>query len=191
MKDQNNATPPWYLKAACRDVGEPDEIFFPVKLRDEAPSFNEAKTYCDVCPVMYECLKKALDDNEWGTWGGMTTTERQVLRRTLKPAQYATVEQLQDLMEITLPKCSVCDRHRKEKADSGMCTTCFYAAKRLEAAKKKATCSDPQCEKSVYAKGRCKTHYSADLRAANPGAGAARSRKSRAKKKAEKEQVAA
>lgn len=180
--DLNKATPPWHMKAACRSLGKADEIFFPVKSVEDRVGATAAKQYCDTCPAMYECLKAALDGNEYGVWGGLTQTERQRLRSKVKPERYATIALLQDLLELEMPRCSECGRHRKEKDDSGMCTECFYTARRAAEAKKKAQCSEEECTVDVHAKGKCVKHYHADLRAAKPGAGAARSRKSRAKK---------
>lgn len=127
-------TPEWHLRAACRDIGEADKIFFPHQKAQEQIGPGEASQYCNTCPVMYQCLKSALDGNEWGTWGGMTQSERARLKQQTKPADYATVAKLRDLLEVVLPPCEACGRHRKEKNESGMCAPCFYAARRAEKA---------------------------------------------------------
>lgn len=163
----NRVTPPWHKDAACRNLGSADLIFFPVKSVEERIGAGEAKAYCDACPVMYECLKAALDGNEHGTWGGMTQTERARLRSKMKPANFATLDALQNYLEREMPRCSVCDRHRKNKEGSGMCAECFYAARRAEEAKKpKPQCRIKDCETEAHARGKCVKHYHAALRAA-------------------------
>ena len=45
--------------------------------------------YCDVCPVINECLEWALSHDEvWGVWGGKTTLERQKILRARKRQQH-------------------------------------------------------------------------------------------------------
>jgi len=159
------ATPPWHMKAACRSLGEADSIFFPAPTVAERVGAGEAKAYCDTCPVMYECLKAALDGNEHGTWGGLTHSERLRLKSKMKPEHFETVEALQDYLELVMPRCSQCDRHRKNKEDSGMCAECFYAARRAEAAKKpKPRCNRKNCDNVAHARGKCVKHYHAMLR---------------------------
>lgn len=128
--ERTRLTPDWHLQANCRETPGADEIFFPHTKVQEALGASTAKQYCGPCPVLYLCLKSALDNNEVGTWGGMTQSERTRLKAQVKPSQYATVEQLQDLVEIEFPECNLCGKHRREKAESGMCTTCYYATRR-------------------------------------------------------------
>lgn len=55
------------------------EIFFPDK--GEGTGAEKAKNICRKCEVQKECLIWALTNNEqYGIWGGMTTTERENLR---------------------------------------------------------------------------------------------------------------
>ncbi|UTN91874.1 WhiB family transcription factor [Streptomyces phage Stuff] len=170
----NRVTPPWHKDAACRNLGSADLIFFPVKSVEDRIGAGEAKAYCDVCPVMYECLKAALDGNEHGTWGGLTHSERLRLKSKMKPSDYATLDALQDYLEVQMPRCSACDRHRKEKDGSGMCAECFYAARRAEEAKKpKPECRIKDCTTEVHARGKCVKHYHAALRAQEKKATAA------------------
>lgn len=181
--DIGASTPSWHAEAACRSLGEP-EIFFPHATEQEKFGAAAARPYCDTCPVMYECLKAALDGNEWGTWGGMTHAERLRLKSRIKKETVRTVDDLRELLEVTMPRCLDCDRHRKPKED-GRCAECarahVKAEEAAELARKKAECSEDDCTTDVHAKGKCTKHYHADLRASKPGAGAARSRKSRAK----------
>lgn len=66
--------PDWPDKGACK--GQEDEMF--VQGADQ----NVAKKTCSPCPVRYECLAYALDnDCEFGVWGGMTERERRALKR--------------------------------------------------------------------------------------------------------------
>lgn len=191
--DIGSSTPSWHAEAACRDLGEADKIFFPHAKEQEQFGASAAVPYCGVCPVMYECLKAALDGNEYGTWGGMTHSERLRLKSRIRSEDVRTVADLRELLEVTMPRCADCDRHRKPK-EGGRCAEChrahLKAEEAAEAARKKAECSMPECSTEVHAKGKCTKHYHADLRAAKPKDGPARSRKSRAKK-AEEEKVAA
>lgn len=86
--------PEWMLAASCRQVDP--EIFFP-KLPGAAAA-AEAKELCRRCPVQVECLEYALDRQDvWGVWGGLTTRERELVRRErgLRPT-YRTVWTQQD-----------------------------------------------------------------------------------------------
>jgi hypothetical protein len=43
---------------------------------------QQAKALCHTCPLLLDCQTWALDEQEqWGTWGGLTATERLQLRR--------------------------------------------------------------------------------------------------------------
>lgn len=165
-------TPKWHLEAACRNIGKADLIFFPVRSVEEALSVGAAKEYCDACPVLYACLKAAFDGNEFGTWGGMTRSERLNLRSKMKPSHLISPESLRDFLEIELPACSVCARHRKDKEGSGMCAECFYAERRrvaeLPPEPAKPVCQGDEtetCANDVHARNRCVKHYHAFLRA--------------------------
>ena len=72
----------WRSDAACSGVGA--ELFFPAGEREEeaAAQIHEAKGICARCPVRLHCLAFALSTNqEDGTWGGLTPSERGSLRR--------------------------------------------------------------------------------------------------------------
>lgn len=65
----------WRNKAACRDVDP--ELFFPVGDRGPAlAQIAEAKSVCQRCPVMSECLQHALAALPDGIAGGQTAEER-------------------------------------------------------------------------------------------------------------------
>ncbi|YAL83656.1 WhiB family transcriptional regulator [Dermacoccaceae bacterium W4C1] len=65
----------WAARAMCRN-GSPDDLFA------KGAAQQSAKTICQRCPVVAECLGDALDNGtEYGVWGGMTERERRALLR--------------------------------------------------------------------------------------------------------------
>jgi WhiB family redox-sensing transcriptional regulator len=127
---QKNLIPTWRDEAAC--LGDLSNLFFPAgETGQHAVQAEQAKAVCARCPVLYTCLKAALDGNESGVWGGMTDRERHNLKNKTTRAQYATVADLRELLEVTLPPCANCGQHRKEKAD-GMCASCVTESKNAE-----------------------------------------------------------
>ena len=72
----------WQVKAACRGM-DVDLFYDPdfargVSLRDHTA---HAKAICANCPVIAQCLQRALKVNEpFGVWGGLTTQERDAQR---------------------------------------------------------------------------------------------------------------
>ena len=71
------ARPAWWADAACRAA--PRSItWFP----ESSQSSRRAKTICDDCPVMHDCLAWALAErmNPEGIWGGLGKTQRARLR---------------------------------------------------------------------------------------------------------------
>lgn len=65
----------WVARGACL-TADPDSLF----VRGAAQ--QSAKTVCQRCPVIAECLAEALDNRtEFGVWGGMTERERRALLR--------------------------------------------------------------------------------------------------------------
>lgn len=69
----------WQEQAVCASGKfNPDDWY----QRPELAITRKAKARCALCPVRGECLEQALADNEpWGTWGGLTVTEREDLKR--------------------------------------------------------------------------------------------------------------
>ena len=58
------------------------EAFFPEQGGGLNSDIKSAKSICERCPARRECLTYALEANEqYGIWGGLTTSERQRLRR--------------------------------------------------------------------------------------------------------------
>jgi WhiB family redox-sensing transcriptional regulator len=69
------ATGDWRVSANCRN-GDPDRLFV------TGAKQRAARSICRGCPVLTQCLAKALDEKiEFGVWGGMTERQR---RATLK-----------------------------------------------------------------------------------------------------------
>lgn len=65
----------WASRATCA-AAAPDDLFA------KGAAQQSAKTICQRCPVVAECLADALDNHtEYGVWGGMTERERRALLR--------------------------------------------------------------------------------------------------------------
>ena len=104
---------PWMAEGLCGQVDP--EIFFPEdgvsKLigwsNDNLPGrVLQAKALCESCPVMDECREYGLDE-EYGIWGGLTSTERRKLGRgqgrvTLPPATSPSTE-LPPILDGSIP----------------------------------------------------------------------------------------
>lgn len=74
----------WRNDAACRN--EDPEMFFPMAPSDSTMSATSAasaaKSVCQRCPVVHDCLTWALDSGQrLGVWGGMSELERRTLMR--------------------------------------------------------------------------------------------------------------
>ncbi|MBQ0850401.1 MULTISPECIES: WhiB family transcriptional regulator [Streptomyces] len=73
----------WRERALCR-YEDPD-LFFPIGAHDSGPGLlqtDEAKAVCRRCPVMRNCLDRALAAGPVeGIWGATTEAERRALRR--------------------------------------------------------------------------------------------------------------
>lgn len=62
----------WSKRAACSGVDV--NIFYPTI----GQPTDEAKKYCQRCPVMVECRTRALQTREaYGVWGGLSPQERE------------------------------------------------------------------------------------------------------------------
>lgn len=69
----------WREGAACHAV--PEISFFPAP--DDLGAVSLAKSLCNTCPVVDECLAFAIETRQPdGIWGGMTPKERNRLRRS-------------------------------------------------------------------------------------------------------------
>ena len=67
----------WRRQAACRGK---TFLFFPIgeveTPQQQADREAAARKYCERCPVMATCLNWALENDEYGFWGGKTLAER-------------------------------------------------------------------------------------------------------------------
>lgn len=68
-----------WAQAAC--VGQDVELFFPEGAKGMSLKIDTAKSICRGCPIKFDCLAMALENNEQGIWGGTTDMERTVMRR--------------------------------------------------------------------------------------------------------------
>ncbi|WP_051343368.1 WhiB family transcriptional regulator [Pseudonocardia spinosispora] len=63
----------WATSANCRG-GDPERLFV------TGAAQREARKICRGCPVLTQCLAKALDEQlEFGVWGGKTERERRAI----------------------------------------------------------------------------------------------------------------
>jgi WhiB family redox-sensing transcriptional regulator len=62
--------------ARCRTEGT--DVFFHERYKH---AVKVAKALCGDCPVVTDCLRFAIVNEEVGVWGGMTTTERRLYAR--------------------------------------------------------------------------------------------------------------
>lgn len=87
--------PEWHLRAAC--FGTKAMHFFPPdsEVSEERAVIYAKRDYCDHCPVLVQCLESALFNGDVGIWAGMTTYQRNQLRRKRNRA-----------------KCPICDNRK-------------------------------------------------------------------------------
>ena len=71
----------WVGRAVCAQ--EDPELFFPHGDRGPAAQqIEDAKSVCQTCPVINECLAYALQtDQDFGVWGGHSESERRAIKR--------------------------------------------------------------------------------------------------------------
>lgn len=75
----------WMIRAKCREVDDPDTIFFPNTKRGVRTDARAAKKICHDCPVRQHCLVYSVVHREpRGVWGGLTETERRSIPREIK-----------------------------------------------------------------------------------------------------------
>lgn len=72
---------PHFDGAACE--GADPELFFPTRIDDIDPA---AARICHGCPAIERCRVWALDNEEFGTWGGMDEWQRRSAKRRAKYA---------------------------------------------------------------------------------------------------------
>ena len=72
----------WKNDALCARVGSPDQWFSTGNGHDSRLAEKRTALICVGCRVKDACLSYALENREeWGIWGGMTTTQRNSLLR--------------------------------------------------------------------------------------------------------------
>lgn len=76
----------WMLKAACRELLDPDPIFFPKTRKGVKPDISKARQICfNDCNVRKSCLVYAVVHHEnRGVWGGLSETERRSIPRSTR-----------------------------------------------------------------------------------------------------------
>lgn len=67
--------PEWHGRGACRGQGK---LFFDDKKKSNVA---KAKALCGICVVKDLCLAYAMENDDFGVWGGLTLNERRVMRR--------------------------------------------------------------------------------------------------------------
>jgi len=67
---------PRLLTSLGRCRTEDPELFY----AEDEQAVRQAVALCQSCPVMKQCLDYALDNEEFGVWGGATESERSRLR---------------------------------------------------------------------------------------------------------------
>jgi WhiB family redox-sensing transcriptional regulator len=68
-------------RGAC--AGANPNIFFPEDEKDLV-LVGKALVYCSGCPVLDLCRRYAMDNEDYGIWGGTTARQRRSLRRKAK-----------------------------------------------------------------------------------------------------------
>lgn len=72
--------PAYEVEEAC--ASEDPEVMFPDNESKHSPEVRAARAVCRRCPVREACLEKAIETRQpFGVWGGLTTREREALRR--------------------------------------------------------------------------------------------------------------
>jgi len=67
------------------ECGQVPDVFFPEETNQPTASAKLAIEICNRCPLKDACLEYAFDAKEpHGIWGGMTSHQRNVIRRKLR-----------------------------------------------------------------------------------------------------------
>lgn len=74
----NNTSRDWLEDAHCRNTKMDTNLFFP----ERGVRGLTAEQLCRPCTVKDECLRYALENNEWmGIWGGKSGRERRRIKQ--------------------------------------------------------------------------------------------------------------
>lgn len=67
-----------WLKAACRDSIYTDAFYSVEEERNRLAYeyINALRQICLACPIWKECLTYAMENEDYGVWGGLTSVER-------------------------------------------------------------------------------------------------------------------
>lgn len=72
-------------KAGCRDVYT--DLFYKVEEERSVVAYdyiNALRSVCAACPLWKDCLTYAMEHEDYGMWGGMTSVERISITEPLK-----------------------------------------------------------------------------------------------------------
>lgn len=72
-----------HLREAGNCAGVGHEIFFPENEKNVI-AVGKALAFCSGCPVLDECYEYAMDNEEFGVWGGTTARQRRSIKRKAK-----------------------------------------------------------------------------------------------------------
>lgn len=72
--------PNFWDKGPAHCVGKGD-AFFPEGYRGAKAQEVFMTQFCNGCPYKPECLQFALENDEWGVWGGTTREQRSQMRK--------------------------------------------------------------------------------------------------------------
>lgn len=64
-------------KAGCTDIYT--DLFYQVEEERSTQAYdfiNALRTTCAACPIWKDCLSYAMENEQYGMWGGMTSQER-------------------------------------------------------------------------------------------------------------------
>lgn len=73
--------PDFWSEGAAFCTADPDSLF-PEGYNSHARELLATKV-CQGCPYIRECLQFALENDEWGVWGGTTRHQRKPMRKAM------------------------------------------------------------------------------------------------------------
>lgn len=79
----------WMADGAC--VDEDPDLFFPDPGANRPPA--RARKLCEGCPVRDRCLSYAVENKQFGVWGGTTEKQREVIRTVRANNRRRVIEQ--------------------------------------------------------------------------------------------------
>jgi hypothetical protein len=105
-------------KAACRESVYTD-IFYNVEEERSLVAYeyiNALRTICLACPIWKTCLTYAMEHEDYGVWGGMTSIERFSFRNPEKyPNQHRRALFAFEKVGISLAQIMECVKDEKEE----------------------------------------------------------------------------